>query len=228
MKEKILMLHGALGNASQFTNIKELIKDKFDVYQLDFEGHGEIDSNSEFSIDIFTKQVIQFLEDENIDHINLFGYSMGGYVGLNAALAIPNKIGKIITLGTKFNWDLESTAREITMLDPKLIEEKVPKFALKLNEQYFPQDWKQVVIKTAKMMKILSKSPNLTDKKLKSLNQNVVIGIGSLDEMVSYEESSRIADLLQNGKLKLLEGMKHPIDKIDPKAVETFIKELLS
>ena len=40
MKNTLLLLHGALGSASQFTGLTEKLKDNFDVHTFDFSGHG--------------------------------------------------------------------------------------------------------------------------------------------------------------------------------------------
>jgi len=214
MKEKLLLLHGALGSKNQFDFLKEKLEEFFDLYIMNFEGHGGSKSSNEFSIDLFTENVIDYLQKKSINEVSVFGYSMGGYVALNTSLKIPEKINKIITLGTKFKWDMESAEREIKMLDPVKIEEKVPSFAEKLKKEHDPLDWKVVMEKTAKMMVNMAKGDKLNDSDFKRIAQNVVIGIGDLDNMVSYEESEYVSTLLPNSKLVKLEGVKHPIDSI--------------
>ena len=36
----LLLLHGVLGTSTQFKQLIPLLKDKYDVHTLDFEGHG--------------------------------------------------------------------------------------------------------------------------------------------------------------------------------------------
>ncbi len=225
MKPKILLLHGALGSKKQFESTKLLLNDKFEVYDLDFEGHGGSHSEKEFSIQLFTENVIEFLDEKSIEKINIFGYSMGGYVALNTALKIPDRIIKIVTLGTKFNWDVESTEREVKMLNPDKIEEKVPHFANKLKEEHHPQDWKEIVRKTARMMTELSKGNKLKEEELKQVRNEVLIGLGSLDKMVTIEESENVSQILPNATLKKLIGIEHPIEKINPSDLSGYIKE---
>ena len=122
MKQKLLLLHGALGSKKQLLPIKTLLEPHFDAYSLDFEGHGDFASDKEYSIVLFTKNVIDYLDKNSIDAINIFGYSMGGYVGLNTALNFPDRINSIVTLGTKFDWSIESASKEIKMLNPEIIE----------------------------------------------------------------------------------------------------------
>jgi len=225
MKEKLLLLHGALGSKNQFNSLKEKLEELFDLYTLNFEGHGGSKSLNEFStIGLFTENVINYLQKKSINEVSIFGYSMGGYVALNTSLKIPEKINKIITLGTKFKWDMESAEREVKMLDPIKIEEKFPYFAEKLKKEHYPLDWKVVMENTAKMMIRMAKGDKLKDSDFKRIAQSVVIGIGDLDNMVSYEESEYVSMLLPNSKLVKLEGVKHPIDKIGVDELINYIK----
>ena len=225
MKQNLLLLHGALGSKKQFLRLKIELEEVYNVYDLNFEGHGGRASNSEFSIELFTSNVIEFLHIESLEKVKIFGYSMGGYVALNTALKIPEKISQITTLGTKFNWDMESAERETMMLDPIKIEEKVPHFAAKLKEDHYPLDWKSVMEKTATMMLNMAKGAKLTDDNFKKIIHPVTIGIGDMDNMVSYEESKLVSNLLPNAKLIKLKGVKHPIDKIDVKELTNYIIE---
>lgn len=149
---------------------------------------------------------------------------MGGYVALNTAYQYPEKVNKIVTLGTKFNWDTISTRKEVAMLNPEKIEEKVPNYGQKLHSEHFPLDWKTVVKKTASMMIALSEGKCLKNDNFVQLYHEVVIGIGNLDKMVSYDESKLISSLLPNGKLVTLDGVPHPIDKIDVEKLALYIQ----
>lgn len=224
MKEKLLLLHGALGSKKQFSALKEELSASFDVYTMNFEGHGGNASQNEFSIELFANNVLYYLYEKSIEEITVFGYSMGGYVALSAALKNTEKIKKVVTLGTKFKWDMESAEKETKMLNPSKIEEKVPAFAEKLQQEHHPEDWKVVMNKTAAMMIEMGKGAKLMDADFKKINQTVVIGIGSLDHMVSYEESEYVSELLPNSRLIKLEGVKHPIDAIGTDKLIDYIK----
>ena len=223
MPEKLLLLHGALGSEMQFHALKEELSGAFEVHSMNFEGHGGLASSNDFSIALFTQNVIDFLDENEISEINIFGYSMGGYVALNTAMKIPNKINKIITLGTKFNWDPQSAEKEVNMLNPDIIAEKVPQFAETLKQAHDPQDWKEVMNKTARMMIGMSKGARLEDADLRRLSHRVIIGVGTLDNMVSHAESAYVADLIPHATLVSLEGVKHPIEKVDMQVLLDYI-----
>jgi len=225
MKSKLLLLHGALGSVKQFEALIPLLNSDFEIITLNFEGHDGLISNNDFSIQLFTQNVIGLLDTKGINSVNIFGYSMGGYVALNSALEYPNRINKIVTLGTKFEWSPESALKEIKMLNPEKIEEKIPQFAEKLKKEHSSENWKEVVNKTSQLMKGLSEGKAITNDDFKKINHEVTIGIGKLDTMVSIKESEMVCNFLPNGKIAILEGVPHPIDKIDAQQLAKFIRE---
>ena len=215
MKEPLVLLHGALGCEDQLFDLKSCMESKFDVYSLNFEGHGGTASNNPFSIDLFTDNVLVYCALKGLESVTIFGYSMGGYVALNLAVKHPKLVKKVYTLGTKFNWNTESAQKEVKMLNPTLIEEKIPHFAKHLNRLHQPEDWKQVMTKTANMMVNMANGEKLNESDFIPIEQQVVIGIGSEDNMVTYEESEQVAARLLKAKVVTLEGVPHPIEKVE-------------
>lgn len=224
MKTPILLLHGALGSKCQFSEIKEILSNNWEVFILDFEGHGNSESADEFSIEGFTQNVIDFLENENLSEVNIFGYSMGGYIALNLAFRKPHLVGKILTLGTKFNWTQEFAQKEVLLLDPANIKIKVPKFALRL-EQLHGDKWETVVRQTAIFMINLAKDPLLSKKELSKIENKTLICLGELDTMSTPEESKRVTKWLQHGEFRLVPGLKHPIETMHPEQLVKLITQ---
>src|SRR5688572_15290055 len=115
----LLLLHGAIGAASQFEKLTQLLQPDFEVFSLNFSGHGgkEIPEPG-FNMPLFANDVLTFMEEKQLDKVDIFGYSMGGYVALYLALHYPEKVNRIMTLGTKFDWSPEIAAHETRMLNP--------------------------------------------------------------------------------------------------------------
>ncbi len=224
MKKNLLLLHGALGSKKQFEVLKPLLENDFHVYDLNFGGHGGAPAATDFSISGFTSELIDFVESKGLEKLHVFGYSMGGYVALNAANKIPEKIVKITTLGTKFNWNKASTEKEVKMLNPQVMEEKVPHFANKLKEDHLPADWKLLVADTASMMMKLSEGEQLVSDDFKKIRTSVTLGLGSLDKMVTREETLETESLLSNGAFVELEGVKHPIESVEVQKLSEFLR----
>ncbi|MDF1868284.1 MAG: alpha/beta hydrolase [Saprospiraceae bacterium] len=215
MKPNLILLHGALGSENQFSQLKNLLSESFSVFAFNFEGHGGRASTSDYSMELFSQNVQGFMTENGIKSSHFFGYSMGGYVALVLARNHPESVQKIMTLGTKFDWTPESAAKEVKMLNPEKIEEKVPKFADMLQKRHKPLDWKEVLQNTAQMMLDLGNGKALKLEDFDCISHEVLIGLGSKDNMVTLEESQLITDQLSNGKLKTFEGFPHPVEQVD-------------
>lgn len=222
-KENLLILHGALGAKSQFEDLSNSLKQDFNVLSLNFEGHGGKASYRNYSIDHFCSNVLDFLEEQNMQSIRIFGYSMGGYVALKLASIKPGKIKCIFTLGTKFVWTPETASREIKMLDPQKIEEKVPKFAMILKARHHPLDWKDVLHKTAEMMIELGNGAGLSKSDLSQIKCPVKITVGKQDKMVSIEESKSTASNINSCQFQDITDFEHPIEKANIDYLRTLI-----
>lgn len=228
-KPSILLLHGALGAQQQLKPLEKLISERFDVHRLNFTGHGGVSSDDlSFSIDLFAKDVVAYIEAQNLSGINVFGYSMGGYVALKVAQIKPALIGKIFTLATKFHWTPESAAQEVRMLNPAKIKEKVPKFAQALATRHHPENWEVVMQKTADMMLDLGNGKAFTPQELQTINHEILITVGTEDTMVSIPESEDASDQLPNATFTTFSDWQHPIEKVDMYLLSERLSQFIS
>ena len=225
MSENLILLHGALGSKIQMHPLVERLSGTFNVQSLNFSGHGGQLVEGPFSIDRFVKDVIAFMDTHHILSTHLFGYSMGGYVALNLAQHFPGRAKKIMTLGTKFKWDPESAAKEVRMMNPEIIVQKIPAFAKSLEERHNPADWKGIMNLTADMMTELGAGTAMNAADFAIIENEVLICVGSEDQMVTIGESESTVDLLQNGSLNVIQGFKHPIEMVDMDLLAVLVKD---
>lgn len=211
----ILLLHGALGSAEQFDELETQLSSRFIVHTLNFSGHGGLPIPEEgFSIELFAKDVLNFLDEKKISSINIFGFSMGGYVALHLAVHHPSRIKKIFTLATKLDWSREAADREIKMLNPEKMQVKIPDFVKSLDERHSPSDWKKVVQQTAGMMQRLSEKP-LAENDFKKIEIPVRLTVGDRDQMVSLNETQQTFKALKSASLLVLPETPHTFEKVN-------------
>ena len=126
-KPTLLLLHGALGSPDTLQPLAEQLAADFEVKIFAFSGHGGREVRMEaFSLPHFATEVLAFLTAHETSPAHVFGYSMGGYAALLAAVQEPNRFASITTLGTKLDWSPESAAAETRFLDPEKMLAKVP------------------------------------------------------------------------------------------------------
>lgn len=228
MRSNLLLLHGALGSSVQLEPLAGILEGKYRTILYNFSGHGGKPIPDEpFGTSMFADEIKQLIEKTRLAPCDIFGYSMGGYAALLAAKNNPGLTGRIFTLGTKFDWNEETSAKEAGMLNPEKIAEKLPSFAKSLAERHFPADWKAVVSKTAKMMLSLGKMPELTLNDMMQIEIYVTVAVGDKDNMVTVEESKNAAGNLINGKLLVIPDTLHPLEKVNIQKLASEISQFI-
>jgi pimeloyl-ACP methyl ester carboxylesterase len=213
----LLLLHGAIGTSSQLTPLQmEFSKHFTNVYVFDFPGHGGKEfPEGAFSIKVFAESVLEWMNENKIRCVDIFGYSMGGYVALYLARYYPQRVGKIMTLATKFDWNEETSVKEVKLLNPEKIVEKVPKFAAMLEKNHAPNDWKEVLRRTGEMMLALGKKPELSDEDFSKIENKILLTVGDRDAMVSVGETENVFRQMKNAEFKIVLDTPHPMEQVE-------------
>ncbi len=225
MKE-LLLLHGALGSKEQFAGLEKSLEGAYKVHTINFSGHGRRPSHHHaLTIQNFAHEVLDWMNEHYIQTIDIFGYSMGGYVALWLARFYPDRVGRVFTLGTKLTWNNDEAEKEIKMLNPEKVVEKVPAFAQILSDRHGEHEWKSVMSKTALLMKDLVHT-HLADQDFIMITQPVLLSLGGKDNMVTVDETEYTHKLIKNSEFKIYEDVPHPIEQVPvgllSKEIESF------
>jgi len=224
--QHLLLIHGALGSKDQLTSLAEQLKNDFIIHAFNLTAHGgNAIPGKDLSIALFANDILQYMQQQNIEQANIFGYSMGGYAGMYIAKHNPEKINKLITLATKFYWDETIAAKEIKMLDAATIELKVPAFAQQLKQRHAPADWKLLLQKTAEMMYGLGKNNTLKQEDYSGITTASLIMIGDRDKMVTLDETVAVYKNLSNAQMCVLPNTPHPLEQVDAELLAFMIKK---
>ena len=65
MRNKIILLHGALGSKAQFEKLKGILSSQNEIYDFNFDGHGGVPTEEDFSIDLFADNTLRFIREKN-------------------------------------------------------------------------------------------------------------------------------------------------------------------
>lgn len=225
----LILLHGALGSASQFATLAKALENGYRVHALDFAGHGgSAFPDEKFSIDLFARQTLQWMDRNNIATADFLGYSMGGYVALYMARHFPDRVRKIFTLSTKFAWTTEIAEKEFRNLDPVKLEQKQPAFVKGLKALHGENNWQKLLQKTGELLFDIGADNPLREADYKSIVQPVTVCVGDRDRMVSLDETIAVYRHLANASLVIMPGTAHPLESFDTDMVWFHVKRFLS
>jgi len=227
--QHLLLLHGAIGAKDQLDSLAVGLKDKYIVHAINFSGHGGAAfPENGFSISCFANDAVSYIQQNDLKTINIFGYSLGGYVAMYLARHYPKIISRVITLATKFYWDQIIAAKEIMMLDANSILEKLPSFAKTLEQRHFPNDWKTVLDKTKGMLLQLGISNKLQLKDYTNIFTPCLLLLGDKDKMISPDETVAVQRALPEARFKLLPDTPHPIEQVNMQLLCSLIKDFVN
>ncbi|MBZ0201827.1 MAG: alpha/beta hydrolase [Ignavibacteria bacterium] len=228
-KPDLLLLHGALGCKAQLDKLRDVLADEFTLHTLDFTGHGGSEIPTEpFSIEMFASDIKRWQDASGVDEVNIFGYSMGGYAAMWYAKQNPKRTRKIFTLAAKFEWTPDIAEREVKMLDPGTIKEKVPKYAEVLMQRHGADKWETVLSKSAEMMRTLGADNTLTAEDYADMENEVLVAVGDSDKMVTIEETVSVYRKLRHGRMLVMPGTPHPLEHVDADKLACEIEEFFA
>lgn len=224
----LLLLHGAIGAKDQLEPLATRLKDSYNVHTLNFAGHGGTTwGKRPFGMAGFAEDVLDYIENNSLEKVSIFGYSMGGYVGMYLAKHRPEKIEAVATLATKFHWDEETAAREVKMLDADKMEQKIPAFAEALKHRHAPNDWKELLAKTADMMLGLGSDNPLKPDDYTTITTPTLVLLGDRDKMVTLTETLDVFKALPNAKMGVLPNTPHPIEQVNQEVLEVMLRNFI-
>jgi len=109
----IIFIHGFPLNKSMWNKQVDALKTSYRVISYDVRGHGDSDCGVEqFSMDLFTSDLIKLMDLLKIEKASLCGLSMGGYIALNAIENYPERFEALVLSDTQ------------CIADPPLVKQK--------------------------------------------------------------------------------------------------------
>src|SRR5690625_4297534 len=105
-RKTILFLHGFPFNKNSWRNQVGSLSSVANCIAIDIRGHGNTTSgHGFFSIDVFAKDLIVFIEKLELQSVVLCGISMGGYIALRSYEIKPELLQALILCDTHANAD---------------------------------------------------------------------------------------------------------------------------
>lgn len=97
----VILLHGWLGSWGLWQETMSFLGRYYRTYALDFWGFGESGKKRDtYAVQDFVSLVDQFMEQLGIVNAPLVGHSMGGTVSLSVAIKYPQRVSKVVVVGS--------------------------------------------------------------------------------------------------------------------------------
>lgn len=97
----VILLHGWLGSWALWQETMAHLGPYYRTYALDFWGFGESGKKRDsYAVQDFVSLVDQFMDRLGIDRAPIVGHSMGGTVSLSVAIQYPQRVSKVVVVGS--------------------------------------------------------------------------------------------------------------------------------
>ena len=96
----ILLLHTFRNRLEYSDKLGDLLKNKFTVYSIDLPGFGDSPINTEtnYTLDFFTKSIVSFVQKLKIKTLTVAGESIGANLAASLSVELPKIVKKYICL----------------------------------------------------------------------------------------------------------------------------------
>ena len=226
----LFMLHGITGHAEAYARNLRSHAEHFSCWALDFIGHGYSSKPEHpLEIDHYIDQILGIMDELGVERASFTGESLGGWVTARIAARHPDRVDRIVLntmAGTMANpvvmerlytlsmeaakdpsWERVKARLEWLMADPSMVTDDL----IRTRQAIFQQpDWEMACRMNMALQELDVRKRNMiTDDELRSITAPAMVLWTTKDPSGPVDEGRRIADLIPNGQLAVMESCGH-------------------
>ncbi len=234
--DPIIFSHGWMCDCSVWNSQIEFFSKKYKVITYDQRGHGRSDKpEGNYSIQTLSNDMHSLIQKLNLEKVTLVGHSMGGMAALVFALDHPDKISKLVLVGTSAKMTFSGRIQLWIMMHIFSYES----FTRGMIDIWHYEPSEQVkkealerAMKTPKFAAYECSSEFMTNYnitgRVSKIKVPTLIIVGDKDNATPVEMSKYLNKEIEGSKLKIIPDSKHMvmIDKFKEfnETLEEFIK----
>ena len=228
----LVLLHGSNASGPEMEPLARLLRPHFELRAPNLLGHGGRPVPDGYSLEEMSDDLVAWLDSERIGRCDLFGYSVGGYVALHAALRHPDRFRAFATLAAKYVFDESAVKHVVHLSQPERLARAEIGRKAEMELAHGAGNWEKVALNTCELFRRLGERQPFGEEDLKRINVPALIVSGDRDPLVSAAESRRLAELLPFARLALFPGAAHPLKQVPldqvVRAFRSFVSEVES
>lgn len=213
-QEPLILLHGNGEDCSYFKHQIDYFSDSYRVIALDTRGHGQSPrGNKPFTIEQFSHDLYEFMEDLEITSAIILGFSDGANISMKFAINYPDKVKALILNGGNLN---PKGVKRMTQIPIEIGYKIAKRFSAKSPDAK----------KNAEMLGLMVNDPNINPCELSKITAPTLVICGDND-MIKESHTKMIAENIPNAKLLIMKGNHFIANReyaIFNKKVEEFLK----
>ncbi len=223
--EPLLLLHGNGGSIAGFSSQIPELATHFEVIAVDSRAQGKSsDANVEITYALMASDMSALIDALHLGSVYVVGWSDGGNIGLELALAHPEQVKKLVTFGANYTHvDYGAPADKVKMApdDPRVARTKATVTEAKKSTPTLTPEVRK------KLDDLMEKYPNLTTANLAKIECPVLVVAGDHDA-IRMEQTISLYRSLPHAQLWIVPGATHFVAMEQPQWVNREVEEFLS
>jgi non-heme chloroperoxidase len=236
--QAVIFLHGWPDSWFSFSRVLPLLPAQIRALALDLRGFGDSDRPpAGYTIPEMAGDVIAFLDALGVERATLVGHSFGSFVARQAAIAQPDRIDKLVLIGTGYSAanpvtrEVQSALRDLP--DPIPVE-FAREFQASTAHRPLPADFfNRIVTESLKLPSRLWRLAfdGLLDyndtRLLERIEARTLLVWGDRDALFSRVDQDRLLEALPGARLNVYEATGHCPNWEQPERVAADIAALI-
>jgi pimeloyl-ACP methyl ester carboxylesterase len=218
----LVLLHGAFMSATVYPALAEGRQ----VIAVDLQGHGRTaDIDRPFTFEQMADDVAALLKQLKIEQTDVFGYSLGGKVGLALAIRHPELVRRLAIYGATYKSFEESIPPDVLEFFKKATPETfAPKELKAPYEKLSPApNW---IGLAAKILESMKGFQGFSPEQMKAIKAEVFLSAGDHKD-VNLEHIVEMHKLIPKSQLAVFPNTEHMVMMTNPDKVLVQVKEFL-
>ncbi|MBU1013399.1 MAG: alpha/beta fold hydrolase [Bacteroidetes bacterium] len=239
----IIFIHGFPLNKAMWNKQVGELKENYRVITYDIRGHGNSDAGDEdFSIELFVIDLLSLMDALKIDKTILCGFSMGGYIALNAIENHPERFIALLLCDTNCTEDKpeakEKRMKAIESIKEQGLEQYTEESLKKLFAPIsFSKHIEEIAIVREMIMKTSKQSlyktlyalaeRKETCSKLHQIKVPALIMVGKEDEITPPDIALSMHEKIKGSTIHIIEHAGHLSNMENPNQFNEQLKKFL-
>jgi pimeloyl-ACP methyl ester carboxylesterase len=213
----VLVMHGGAGFIEMMHHqIRALAANRF-VVAPDSRAHGRsTDSDEPLSYALMANDMLKLLDELKIDEADVVGWSDGGIIGLDLAMNHPERVGRLVVIGT--NYDVDG------LLHIPTFDGKVPRTP-GFYKRNAPDPSRWPVLYT-KLITMQQTQPHYTENDLKRIKAPTLVMVGEFDA-IKRDHTDQLVQAISGGQEDVIQGGTHAVPLEKPQLVNSHLLRFL-
>ncbi|MDR2822477.1 MAG: alpha/beta fold hydrolase [Acholeplasmatales bacterium] len=179
----VILLHGNNEDSSIFDVTAELLKDSYQVYQVDSRKHGSSSFDCKLSYLEMANDIICFIEELKIKSPIIYGFSDGGIIGFYIAIKRPDLIKSLVISGVNY---------KVSGIKFRVL------FNIFLRNLFIKNEY----------LTLMLKEPNIDPILISQISLETVLIVGEKD-VIKKSHTIKLNNLIKGSRLIIKKGENH-------------------